>query len=140
MAIWQFDCDIVPAEIKNCAEQPWRSYDPPRSSVDFLPLAISRPGLLRQYGDTDSTCILMLYDGETLTDIRCRLDLRKLLKRDLSALIDYTKKIRGAFCIDNKLYAPEMDTLVDLMKASEANRFCKDPETYLKTITAKQKQ
>ena len=134
MALWQFEFDIRPSCAEGITSRPWSKVAAPTAQITFLPLNDVQPGRFRLYGDLDSTSVVMWYDEEQLTDICCRLDLRKLLKRDLSSLIDYTKAIHGCFCIDGKVYSPTLENLLPLMKESEANRFCKDPASFFNSL------
>ena len=134
MALWQFECEIIPASIKEMVPRPWSAVSPPAEPIRFLPLTETQPGRFRQYGDVDSTCIVLWYNGDTLTDISCRLDLRTLSKPVLEALVNYARTIHGDFLINEKRYSSSLDVILPLIKGSEANRFYKDPAAYFDSI------
>ena len=94
---------------------------------------------IRQFGDLDSTCIEFCYDNiETsneIEEISVRLDLRSLTEEQVKSIC--------SFACDNNLLArsnedvlePTVDGLKKIIKQSDACRFIKDPEQFLREIS-----
>lgn len=88
MAIWQFDCYIIPKEnvtANICLEGDeifiWGRQSVPIEKIDFLEQQKSWSEKIFQYGKADETCIEFFYEKDILMEIYCRLDLRSLSKK-----------------------------------------------------------
>lgn len=141
MALWQFDCYIVP---KKAVEKDmiidegilsWKRYNLSQVNIDFLEKQNSWTENIVQYGKNDETCIEILYENGALEEICCRFDLRSLSKKLLEQIIDYVKKIDGLIFYDNKIFPPNIEDIVELMKCSKANKFCQNPIVYFDEIS-----
>jgi len=49
----------------------------------------------------------------------------------LMDIINYIEANEGKIFYEDKIYAPRFDEIVELLKKSSANRFCKNPIEYL---------
>lgn len=144
MAIWQFDFYIIPnknatANIHlNCEEiLIWGIQSEATEKIDFLEKQKSWSEKISQYGKEDETCIEFLYEKGILMEINCRLDLRSLSKKMLEKILDYVQKIDGMIFYENKIYYPNIDEIVEIMKKSKANKFCKSSRNYFEELNIK---
>lgn len=142
MAIWQFECYIIPKKnadnnVKLEMEDAifWGKQDTSIEIIDFLGKQKSWSSKISQYGKDDKTCIEFLYKNEVLEEISCRFDLRSLSKKLLEQILDYVKKIDGLIFYDNKIFPPNIEEIVELMKCSKANKFCQNPIGYFDEIS-----
>ena len=140
MALWQFQCYIIPkmnSKIELVEDEllSWKGKDIPLADFKFLEKTISWTEDIIQYGKEDGTCIQFLYEDGLLEEINCRLDLRSLSKKMLEEILNYVKKIEGMIFFENKVYPPDIENTVKLMKNSSANRFCKNPEKYFEELS-----
>ena len=133
MAIWQFECNIVPSiNGVNCNDTiSWKDVEQPLIEISFLERENSWSQNIIQYGKVDETCIEFIFDNDILEEILCRLDLRSLTKNTLILLIEYIKKIDAMFMIDNVLYPPSSELILEVIKQSKANKYCKSPLDYI---------
>lgn len=139
MAIWQFKCNIVPAwdnieALDHDAKISWRDVVQPTCDIEFLEREKSWSNGIVQYGKTEETCIEFFYVENMLEEIECRLDLRSLTKQKLVSLIEYVQNIGAMFLVGDKAYPPKLDVMVEVMKYSEANRYCKNPLKYFLSL------
>lgn len=137
MALWQFDCYIIPRE--KCVVGSNFSYEDVLSwkkgnissvRIDFLEKQASWTEDIVQYGKEDETCIKFLYEDGSLDEISSRFDLRSLSKKMLEKILDYVQEIEGMIFYEGKIYYPDMNEIVELMKKSNANKFCQNPKNY----------
>jgi len=137
MAIWQVDCYIVPKEraiidyILDESIYSWEMSNRSWSNIDFLERHKSWSDSIIQYGLNDETCIQFDYKDGLVESVRCRFDLRSLSKNMLMDIINYIEANEGKIFYEDKIYAPRFDEIVELLKKSSANRFCKNPIEYL---------
>lgn len=137
MALWQFDFYIVPRERLVIVEDlgnedilSWKQDDITSIDIDFLEKETSWTKDIVQYGKADETCIRFLYEDEILEEISCRFDLRSLSKKMLEKILAYIQKIEGMIFYEGKIYYPNIEEIVELMKKSNANKFCQNPGNY----------
>ena len=136
MAIWQFQCNIVPAR-KNMDRLSrdevisWKDETPPSHDITFLAQEKSWSKDIVQYGKLDETCIEFIYADNILVEIDCRLDLRRLTKVNLVSLVEYARENGAMFLVGNVIYAPKAENLIEAMTESEANQYCKNPINYM---------
>lgn len=137
MALWQFDFYIVPRErfviVEDLGNEDilsWKHDDITSIDIDFLEKETSWTKDIVQYGKADETCIQFLYEDEILEEIRCRFDLRSLSKKMLEKILAYIQKIEGMIFYEGKIYYPNIEEIVELMKKSNANKFCQNPGNY----------
>ncbi len=136
MAVWQFKCNIIPKRknTENLTQDDllsWKGASPPARKIDFLRQVPTWTPNIVQYGKSDETCLEFIFDDNVLEEIECRLDLRNLTKAMLSELLEYVEKSNAMFWVDGEVYAPELTQIVEVMKHSDANLFCTDPQKYI---------
>lgn len=134
MALWQFDFYIVPRErcviVENLESKDilsWKQNSISLIEIDFLEKTPNWTEDIVQYGKADETCIQFLYEDEALEEISCRFDLRSLSKKMLEKILDYIERINGMVFYEGKIYAPEINGIIELMKNSKTNKFCQNP-------------
>lgn len=142
MAIWQFDCYIIPKKnvLTNvCMDSDeiltWGTQSALIEKIDFLEKQKSWSSKISQYGKIDETCIEFFYEKGFLMEINCRFDLRSLSKKMLKEILDYVEKIEGMIFYEDKIYYPRLDVIIELMKNSKANKFCQNPINYFEELS-----
>lgn len=139
MAIWQFQCFIVPLirntdKLRGDEKISWKNVEKPLIYPDFLEGGKSWSTDIVQYGNIDKTCIEFIYDKDTLEEINCRMDLRTLTKHNLTRIVEYVQSIEACFLVNDKICLPELEMVISFMKQSKANQYCKNPLEYFKNI------
>ena len=142
MAIWQFQCNIIPARmnIDGLSRDElisWKGVPQPLHKIKFLEEEKSWSKDIIQYGKLDETCIEFMYVDNILDEISCRLDLRSLTKTNFILLIEYVKEIGAIFLVGDKIYSPQIEEMLEIMKKSRANQFCKNPVEYISSQNEK---
>ena len=144
MALWQFHCYIIPRENRNLNEKScdedilsWKKHTIPTARIDFLEKQTSWTEDIVQYGKDDETCIQFLYEEGLLEEISCRLDLRSLSRKMLEQVMEYINKIEGMILYENKIYFSNINDMVELIKKSNANKFCQNPMNYFDELSKK---
>lgn len=139
MAVWQFQCNIVPLRKNNDMLShnemiSWHDVSQPISEIDFLEREESWSIDIVQYGNIDETCIEFIYKKNKLEEINCRMDLRTLTKYNLIQIVDYVKSVGACFLVDDKIYLPDLENIIPILKQSTASLYCKSPLEYLNSI------
>lgn len=144
MAIWQFDFMIVPQnkDIEDYNDNDnymsWHGIKIPEDSLEFLsihlPIRKSWFNDIRQYGDKDSTCIEIYILGDDIDEIRCRFDMRSISKTLLENILSFINMINGKVYINGKSYKADVPSIIELVRDSDAARFCKSPMDYFKNL------
>lgn len=144
MALWQFDFYIIPRKKEVIKDKlsdesilSWKLCNISSVNIDFLEKQKSWTEDIIQYGKEDETCIKFLYEEGLVEEIYCRLDLRSLTKKMLEQILDYARKIEGFIFYENKIIPPNIEEIVELMKCSNANRFCQNPMSYFDDVSKK---
>lgn len=142
MAIWQACFFVIPRKNSKCnlsCEETlsWGKQSISIEKIDFLKKEKSWTSQISQYGHDDETCIEFFYENGFLLEISCRLDLRSLKKNTLLKILKYIKSIDGLILFENKLYEPDMNKVIEILKNSESNKFCKFPEVYFNHLSSK---
>ncbi len=139
MAIWQFQCNIIPARVNFDSLSrdkmvSWKGETQPCHVVTFLEQEKSWSKDIIQYGKSDETCIEFIYIDNILEEIDCRLDLRRFTKTELILLVEYVQEIGAMFLVGDMIYAPKVESLLEAMKHSNANQYCKNPMNYILSL------
>lgn len=140
MAIWQFNCYIIPKT--NCVTElelnddilSWKKEELSLIEIDFLEKTKSWTEDVIQYGKEDETCVQFFLIDNFTEEINCRLDLRSLSKKILEDILNYIKQIDGMILYKNKIYPPNIVEVLELIKKSEANKFCQNHRAYFDTF------
>ena len=139
MAIWQFQCNIIPIRVnieKLSRDEmiSWKGVSQPAHEIKFLEQEKSWSKDIIQYGKSDETCIEFIYTDNILEEIDCRLDLRSLTKIKLGLLVEYVQEIGAIFLVGDKIYLPKEENMLEVIKNSKANQYCKNPEDYILSL------
>lgn len=139
MAVWQFQCNIIPVRENNDKLSrdemiTWEGISQPVDDIDFLECEKSWSTNIVQFGKIDETCIEFLYDKNKLEEINCRLDLRTLTKQGLIQIVEYVQRIGACFLVGEKIYLPQLEIMKEVMAQSEANQYCKNPLEYFSSL------
>lgn len=146
MAIWQFDFMIIPQKnsaicYKTDDLTSWPSINISQIEKEFkgvLEFSESWSPNILIYGDNDGTCIRILKEDNVPVEISCRIDLRSLSDIILKKLIRYINSVDGQIYYKNKIYDPQIKTLINLIKNSNENQYCKDPIKYFNDLSLKE--
>ena len=65
----------------------------------------------------------------------CRLDLRSLSKKMLKEILAYVEKKGGMIFYEGKIYSPDINEIIELMKKSKANKFCQNPMNFFEDLS-----
>ena len=144
MAIWQFDCmviikDNIGLDIESEEILIWRDsnlLDVFYKKIEsILPQEKSWSKERCQYGHIDKTCIeLIYYKIKKRFIFKLRLDLRSLSKSDLVKILDMINEINGRILYQGEIYSPDLEILLELLKESDAARFCEDPRGFFENL------
>ncbi len=96
---------------------------------EFFPETKSWCKTIRQYGELDSTCIEFNIDYSD--EISIRIDLRSISKNQLQELLNFAIYNGLSIKYNDTLYEASMDTLINIFRESNANKFLLDPEKFL---------
>ncbi len=142
MAIWQFDCYIiskknVDTNIYSDFEDIifWGKQNKSIEKIDFLKKERSWSDKTSQYGKEDETCIEFFYEDGFLKEINCRLDLRSLSKNVLQKILNYAREIGGKIFYNGIICEPNINEVIELIKDSDASRYCQDPRDYFQNLS-----
>lgn len=131
MAIWQFQCNIIPLR-GNINALNFDEIISWQNNITFLERKKSWSENIIQYGNIDETCIEFIYGKGALEEINCRLDLRTLSKENLIQILEYIQNIGACFIVENKIYSPDLEKIIPVIKQSKAYQYCKNPLEYIK--------
>ncbi len=139
MAIWQFQCNIIPTRVNvNRLSRDevisWKGVSQPSHKITFLEQEKSWSKDIIQYGKSEETCIEFIYIDNMLDEISCRLDLRSLTKTNLISLIEYVQEIGAMFLVGDMIYSPQIEDMLESMRNSAANQYCKNPVDYILSL------
>lgn len=139
MAIWQFQCNIIPTRVNidrlsRDEVISWKGVSQPSHEIKFLEQEKSWSKDIIQYGKLDETCIEFIYIDNMLDEIQCRLDLRSLTKIKLISLIEYVQEIGAMFLVGDMIYLSKIEDILESMKHSKANQYCKNPVDYILSL------
>jgi hypothetical protein len=144
MAIWQFDCMVIPEDRdkKNYIDIDkyisWIGINIPEDAFTFLsnhlPVEKSWSNVIKQYGKRDSTCIEIFLLGNEVEEIRCRFDLRNISKSLLINILEFINMIDGKMYFNDNTYDTNVKDVVEFMRNSDAARFCNNPIEYLQNL------
>ncbi|MCI8410360.1 MAG: hypothetical protein HFJ09_14000 [Lachnospiraceae bacterium] len=141
MALWQFEFFIIPKKnvvtnicLDNEEILSWGKQSTSIEDIDFLEKQKGWTDKISQFGKEDETCIKFIYINGLLAEISCRLDLRTLSKGMLRKILDFINKMDGMIFYENKMYSPNIEEIVELIKKSKANKFCQNPRNYFEEM------
>jgi hypothetical protein len=141
MAIWQFECMVIPNEntemdISSEDILLWRT-ELLKTFMEnikkILPFEKNWSEDIEQYGKVDETCIKILHEKD-MAEVSIRLDLRSLSKKDFETIISIVSEAKGQILYQEKLYQPDFNEIIILIRESDAARFCENPTEYFKSL------
>lgn len=139
MAAWQTFFHIIPRkninDLFDDGAFSWKDTSIGFEKIDFLERRKSWSKDIIQYGSIDGTCIEFSCSNNGIEEISCRFDLRNFVRSEFENIVDYVNKINGMFWIDGEIYYPEYATIFKVITNSPAGKFCKDPISYLESIS-----
>lgn len=144
MAIWQYQCYIIPKINSVCSlkqEQiiSWKGNLCSKQEIDFLDKKKSWSKDIVQYGDLEKTCIEFIYEDNELIEIECRLDLRNFSRKIFKEILNYVKEVNAVFLCGSKVILPVEEDVINQIKISEAYKFCSKPIEFLMDRSSKEK-
>lgn len=133
MATWQVYFSAVDKNKKNNDEdicywdkEPVNVYD-----ISFLKKNESWSNDIIQYGSLQSTCIELLMENGRIVEISIRLDLRMLTKSLLINVVDYIIRLNSNIYYQNEIIIPSITNISNLIKKSDAYKYCQNPLTFI---------
>ncbi|WP_157256781.1 hypothetical protein [Paenibacillus sp. Soil750] len=87
-----------------------------------------------QYGKIDGTCLEISYDGNIISEITCRIDVRNISLEILREIVDFMVINKARILISETIYDASLDSIALTIKQSNAYRFCKDPLAFLNDL------
>ena len=137
MAIWQFDFVAIDKN-KIISDNDICFWDKEPTddvyNISFLEKRRSWSKDIIQYGNLDGTCIELLLSNNRIEEIHIRLDIRCLDYKTIECLIDYLNRISARIYYEEKIYDVSKKELMNLIKNSDAYRFCSNPELFISNI------
>ncbi|SET72386.1 hypothetical protein SAMN05443270_1132 [Lacrimispora sphenoides] len=126
MAIWQFDCNIIPRIDKFTRTDTlditsWIGIVLNKKAIQYLNQILepqkSWTKDIIQFGKDDETCIKFLKEKEEIDEISCRLDLRTLKREDIQNILTFINESGGELYYLNKVYPATMAVWIELIKS-----------------------
>ena len=147
MAIWQASFFIVPKRNKDKFEKErfkdeafieWGIDEFNDDIFEYIPEGLNETKSwsddIRQFGEYDESLFQFSYYIDHIS-ISLRLDLRSLSKKTLNEVIFLVQKLEGVIVdSDLTLVGNDKESLISYLKASNANRFLRDPRGFLNSL------
>ncbi len=142
MAVWQFDFMIIPkGRIKENFQEDdlisWSQVNLESSTEEFFKEILTKEKSWCEniilFGNGDKTCI-KIFNENGIQEVSCRIDLRDISKGLLLKIIEYIKEINGDIYYKEEIYEVTFQTIVELLKSSDAIKFCTNPQQYFEKI------
>lgn len=147
MAIWQVDFKIINIEKLKLVKKyknnkiediDWIGFELNSESIKSLKIILTERKSwsenLKQYGDIEKTCVELFYQNNVLLEVSCRIDVRNLIKKEIIAIIDFINSNNALILLDNMIYEASMYNIFEIIKKSNAFRFCENPEKFLQSL------
>ena len=139
MAVWQVNFSLISENLKenfkevvpseSCVEH--LTKDSVTNVSEVLPKGKSWTEDLIVYGNIDSTCVLLVHKEGSLRRVSVRFDVRTLRKEELISIVDFINTNKLKIIHDNKVIEPTIGNIVQIIKDSDALKFCKNPHQYI---------
>lgn len=91
-------------------------------------------GEIIQYGKIDGTCLKIFYDGNIISEILCRIDVRDISLEILGDILNFMILNKARILKSETIYDASLDSITLIIKQSDAYRFCKDPLAFLNDL------
>jgi len=131
MAIWQFsfyltdNSDSDQVQVINVQEESLKNIS------NIFPLGESWHKDLVVYGNNDKTCIILSYENNILQEVLIKIDLRSATKNELIMIVEFIKANNLKIVCDTMIYEPTIKKIIELIKKSNAYKFCENPQEFL---------
>lgn len=156
MAIWQFNMHIIskeivdsqvgkiPASIEPELVDELLSWGMSNNISDgsqkkishYLAPADSWSKKIKQFGNSDETCLELFFDNGVVEEIALRIDLRSVTKDLLNVVIDFCSENNGVLLVEQrKIIEPNLESIMKEIKISKAFSFIKNPENFICNIS-----
>lgn len=138
MAVWEFSFYIVSEEKRNDADIneiiSWENVALNSESVVLLekafPKVVSWSESLYQYGEKDRTHIEFFYGNMFLCEISCIINIKNVIREELVHILKFIKANNALIYYNGLFFNPDIKTLLELIKKSDAFRFCENPRSF----------
>lgn len=138
MAIWQFDFNIIPKVHGTENIISWMGETINEEAFQSLEQVLkphkSWSQDITQFGKDDETCVKILKEKDKIDEISCRLDLRTLKKEELQNILKFINQLNAEILYLEKAYSASMPVCLNLIKNSNAIKFCQNPVGFLESL------
>lgn len=147
MALWQVEIFIVPKyKVKydtdiDATDVPnlWTEFKIIDGSIEEIEKVLKRTRSwsedILQLGKESETVIEVFYSEGMIQEITCRLDLRNIDIKIVDAILKFISTNNLSIIADRKVYVnPQKDSIIEIIKNSDAYRFLKNPEKFLEMM------
>ena len=136
MAVWQI-CfyAIENNKLDNDADICYWRIEPEKAcDINFLYKYKSWSKNIIQYGDLQESCIELFKENGKIVEISIRLDIRSLSNDMVINMSNYLNDIKANIYFRNKIIVPSTDNIVELIKTSDAYKYCNNPRLFIKNL------
>lgn len=89
-----------------------------------------------QYGNLEETCLEISYENGRVSEISCRIDIRSCTKEIFDAIIYFINMNEAVILSGGVFYEVNNKVMKEIIKNSNAYRFCENPIEYLDKINS----
>ena len=147
MAIWNFEFNIV-KKIRTSLNPTnhdvfdeiisWEGYNVKTTSLTeiekIFPIYKSWNDSIIQYGDKDSTNIKFYYEDEILSEVFCSIDVRSLDIKQIKSIIEFINSNNSVIFINDKFFNASVANFRELIKNSQAFKYCENPIGFIQQL------
>lgn len=150
MAVWQFDLKILPVDkvLNKYKKLPTKvSWETCDEVFNWKDCRVSKKSLMslenilspqkswskniKQYGNTDETCVKLFFENNSLLEVSVRLDIRSVTKKMLFAIVYFAEENHGVFVSEEEdLIEPSLEFILKALKSSKAYLFVEAPDKF----------
>lgn len=147
MALWQVEFMILPKDKLHCdtdienidISNLWSGYGIKKDSIGEVEKVLKRTKSwsedIVQLGEISETVIEIFYVEGMIEEVTCRLDLRNINTNILDSILRFISINNLAIVVGKKIYIdPKRESLLEIIKESDAYRFVKNPQDFLEEI------
>jgi hypothetical protein len=84
-----------------------------------------------QYGKSEETCLQISYNGNILSEIYCRIDVRNINLEILNEIVNFMVINNAKIFKGNVFYKASVENLISIIRQSNASKFCDNPIKFL---------
>lgn len=147
MALWQVEFMMVPKDkiydnksISSIdSSNLWSGYEVNKDSIYELEKVLKRTkswsDSIVQLGKISENVVEILYEGDMVEEVTCKLDLRNLNTNILDVILRFICINNLAIIANKKVYEnPSRELLLKIIKESDAYKFIRNPQKFLEEI------